>query len=250
MVQGDRRSWGRSAILAGSLWAASVAAELIFRPQRPDGSVENMAVFAVSLAAAVVGSLFLVHAFHGLRKLVTASGTRSLISRVGAWCAVLGAALLVLFTLLGLASGLVTGKVWEPSFLVFALAMLLLLLGQVTVGITSRRPARPRPAAHGRRSMRTGGRRRAGRSLARHRLVLAVRVLDRCGAAAPTDPHRGAGQGRARPTYWVRARRASWRARRSGSGVRYRRVTARTTSTAVAKSMRQPGCTASGRTPD
>ena len=138
MVQGDRRSWGRSAILAGSLWAASVAVELIFRPQRSDGSVENIAVFAVSLAAAVVGSLFLVHAFHGLRKLVTASGTRSLISRVGAWCAVLGAALLVLFTLLGLASGLVTGKVWEPSFLVFALAMLLLLLGQVTVGITSR----------------------------------------------------------------------------------------------------------------
>ena len=139
MVQSDRRSWGRSAILAGSLWAASVAAELIFRPQRPDGSVEDMAVFAVSLAAAVVGSLFLVHAFHGLRKLVTASGTRSLISRIGAWCAVLGAALLVLFTLLGLVSGLVTGKVWEPSFLVFALAMLLLLVGQVTVGITNRR---------------------------------------------------------------------------------------------------------------
>ena len=47
--------------------------------------------------------------------------------------------MLVLFTLLGLVSGLVTGKVWEPSFLVFALAMLLLLVGQVTVGITNRR---------------------------------------------------------------------------------------------------------------
>jgi hypothetical protein len=139
MVQSDRRSSGRSAILAGSLWAASVAAELVFRPQRPDGSVEDMAVFAMSLAAAVLGSLFLVHAFHGLRKLVTATDTKSRISRIGAWCAVLGAALLVLFTLLGLVSGLVTGKVWDPSFLVFALAMLLLLIGQVTVGVTSRR---------------------------------------------------------------------------------------------------------------
>ena len=50
-----------------------------------------------------------------------------------------GAVLLVLFTLLGLVSGLVTGKVWDPSFLVFALAMLLLFVGQVTVGIASRR---------------------------------------------------------------------------------------------------------------
>jgi hypothetical protein len=126
-------------MLAGSLWAASVAAELIFGPQRPDGSVEDMAVFAVSLAAAALGSLFLVHAFHGLRKLVTANGSRSPISRIGAWCAVLGAALLVLFTLLGLFSGLVIGRVWDSSFLVFALAMLLLLIGQVTVGITNRR---------------------------------------------------------------------------------------------------------------
>ena len=47
--------------------------------------------------------------------------------------------MLVLFTLLGLVSGLVTGKVWDPSFLVFALAMLLLFVGQVTVGIASRR---------------------------------------------------------------------------------------------------------------
>src|SRR5918998_942814 len=122
MVRSDTGSWGRSAILAGSLWAASVAAELIFRPQRPDGSVEDMAVFAASLAAAVVGSLFLVHALHGLRKLVTASGTSSLISRIGAWCAVAGAVLLVLFSLLGLVSGLVTRKVWDSSFLVFALA--------------------------------------------------------------------------------------------------------------------------------
>ena len=42
---------------------------------------------------------------------------------------------------------------------------------------------------------------------------------------------------------------ASWRARRNGSGVRRRRVSMVTTSTAVAKSMRQPGCTANGRTP-
>ena len=139
MVQGDRRSAGRSAILAGSLWAASVAAELIFRPQRPDGSVEDRAVFAVSLAAAVVGSLFLVHAFHGLRK--TGDGQRYQIPHLAHRCLVRGpgAALLVLFTLLGLVSGLVTGKVWEPSFLVFALAMLLLLVGQVTVGVTNRR---------------------------------------------------------------------------------------------------------------
>jgi hypothetical protein len=51
------------------------------------------------------------------------------------------------------------------------------------------------------------------------------------------------------PSSAARARRASRRARRSGSGVRARRTAVRTTDAAVSRSVRQPAWTTSGRAP-
>jgi hypothetical protein len=128
-----------SFLLAGCLWAVSVAGEIVFTPQEPDGSVVDPVLFALLVAAGVVGSLCLVNAFRSLRMLLSTPGRTSSAVRVGAWCCLIGAALLAAFSIVALVSGVWGGAVWEPSFIAFALGMLLLLAGQITLGLSLRR---------------------------------------------------------------------------------------------------------------
>ena len=131
-------------MLAGALWAAGVGAEIVLQPQRPDGSVAAPVLFALCAGAVVAGSVFLVSAFRGIRASVQASGRASVApagraQRTGSWCCVAGAVLLLAFSVAVLVSGLALGAVWEPSFLAFALGMLVLMAGQLTLGLALRR---------------------------------------------------------------------------------------------------------------
>ena len=141
---GVLRPSGTSAVLAGLLWAAGVGGEIALQPQRPDGSVVVPVLFGLCTVAAVAGAGFLVHAFRGLRAAALSSGGqparpagRTL--RAGSWSCVAGALLLLVFSAAILVSGLATGRVWEPSFLAFALGMVLLLGGQLAFGLALRR---------------------------------------------------------------------------------------------------------------
>ena len=140
--RGHFRSAGRSAVLAGLLWAAGVAGEILAKPQDADGSVNDPLLFGLAVAASVVGSAFLVHAFRRLHEAVQADGSGSRAAGIGGWCSVVGAAVVFIFSLLALGSGLAAGTVWEASFIAFALGMLLLLVGQVTLGLSMRRKQR------------------------------------------------------------------------------------------------------------
>ena len=138
------RSSGAFAILAGLLWAVGVGTEIVLRPQRPDGSVAAPVLFTFVTAAGLAGSLFLVLAFRGLRASVLTEGRASAAragraARAGSWCCVAGAVLLLVFAAASLVSGLAAGAVWEPSFLAFALGMLVLLGGQLALGLAVRR---------------------------------------------------------------------------------------------------------------
>lgn len=137
--RGPSRSAGRSAVLAGALWAAGVGGEILVKPQDADGSVNDPLLFGLAAAAVLVGSAFLVHAFRRLHEAVQADGSGSRAAGIGGWCSVVGAALLFIFSVVALVSGLGAGMVWEASFIAFALGMLLLLVGQTTLGLSMRR---------------------------------------------------------------------------------------------------------------
>lgn len=138
------RSSGTSAVLAGLLWAAGVGGEIAFQPQHPDGSVAAPVLFGLCTAAGVAGSGFLVHAFWVLRDAALTDGGQAARStsrtvRAGSGCCVAGALLLLVCSAAIMVSGLATGRVWEPSFLAFALGMVLLLGGQLALGLALRR---------------------------------------------------------------------------------------------------------------
>ena len=110
-----------------------VEGEWLFNPQRDDGTVTNMPVFALLLLAATAGFVLLLTAVRGLRA-QTACPTRP--ARIGALMTVAGAGLLVVFGLVGLVTALLKGSPLEASFIAFLLGMLLLSVGPVTWGLS------------------------------------------------------------------------------------------------------------------
>jgi hypothetical protein len=130
----DHRRTGAAAVVAGTLLLVSVAAELLWNVQHPDGSVTSTAGFAGYLGVFLVGTVALVVAVHGTGGLV-ASRT----GRVGRALTLSGAASLALFTASYLGSGLVSGRPAEALFWLFLLGFLLLVAGAVPLALGLRR---------------------------------------------------------------------------------------------------------------
>ncbi len=97
---------GRAAAASGVLMIAGVEGEWLFDPQRDDGTVTNMPVFALLLLTATAGFALLLIAVMGLRA-QTARSTRP--ARIGALMTVAGAGLLVVFGLVTLVTVLAEG---------------------------------------------------------------------------------------------------------------------------------------------
>ena len=134
----DRRT-GRAAVAAGVLLSASVAAELVWTVQRPDGTVTNLGGFTVYLVAWTAGAVALVVALLGLGGSRSAAGPLPRIGRIGRGIALAGAALLVSFGAVGLITALVSGAPAEWSFLLFAVGLLLVLVASVPLALGLRR---------------------------------------------------------------------------------------------------------------
>ena len=141
MVSEARRT-GRAAVLSGVLMIAGVEGEWVFDPQRDDGSVTSMPVFALLLATATAGFVLLLTAVLGLRAR-SARPTRP--ARIGALMTAAGAGLLVVFGLVALTTAVTTGAPLAASFVAFLLGMLLLSFGPATWALALRR----RPPARG-----------------------------------------------------------------------------------------------------
>jgi hypothetical protein len=128
----DRRT-GRAAVAAGVLMSVSVAAELVRPVQRPDGTVTDLPGFVAYVALWMLGAAALVVAVGGL-----VAGTRT--GAVGRALGLAGAGLLTAFGAVGLATALVAGSPADWSFLLFAVGLLLLVVGAVpfALGLRSR----------------------------------------------------------------------------------------------------------------
>jgi hypothetical protein len=127
----DRRT-GAAAVAAGVLLSASVAAELVWTVQRPDGTVTNLAGFALYLTAWTAGAVALVVALLGLGGTGSAAGPLPRSGRIGP-------VLLVGFGAVGLVTALVGGAPAEWSFLLFAVGLLLMLVAAVPLALGLRR---------------------------------------------------------------------------------------------------------------
>jgi hypothetical protein len=136
----DRRTGG-AAVAAGTLLFASVAAELLWTVQRPDGTVTNPAGFALYLTTWSAGAGALVVALLGLGGPGSVAGPLGRGGRIGRGIALAGAGLLVVFGVVGLVSALVTGAPVEESFLLFAVGLLLVGIGAVPLALAVRRSA-------------------------------------------------------------------------------------------------------------
>jgi hypothetical protein len=127
---------GVAAVAAGVLLSASVAAELVWTVQRPDGTVTNTPGFALYLIAWTAGAVALVVTLLGLGSV---QGPLPRAGRIGRATALAGAVLLVGFGLFGLVTGLAGGAPAEWSFLLFAVGLLLMLVGAVPLALGLRR---------------------------------------------------------------------------------------------------------------
>lgn len=134
----DARRAGPAALAAGALLAAGVGAELVIRVQEPDGTVTRPALFALYLASWVAGSAALAVATARLRTACAHQLPGARAGRATA-CAVVGAGLLTAFGVVALVTGLVDGAPLEAAFLLFALGLLLLVVGQVALARRMRR---------------------------------------------------------------------------------------------------------------
>jgi hypothetical protein len=130
------RLTGRAAAAAGVLMIIGVQGEWLFDPQRDDGTVTNLPVFALLLLTATAGFALLLIAVTGLRA-PSACSTRP--ARTGSLMTVAGAGSLVIFGLATLVTALLRGSPLEASFIAFLLGMLLLAVGPVTWGLSLRR---------------------------------------------------------------------------------------------------------------
>ena len=133
------RRTGNAAVAAGVLLSASVAAELVWTVQRPDGTLTNTAAFALYLVTWTAGALALTGALMGLGGSRPAAGPLPRSGRIGRGIALAGAVLLAAFGVVGLATALVSGAPAEWSFLLFAVGMLLLLASAVPLALGLRR---------------------------------------------------------------------------------------------------------------
>ena len=127
---------GRAATASGVLMIAGVEGEWLLDPQRDDGAVTNMPVFALLLLIATAGFALLLGAIIGLRA-ESARSTRP--ARIGSMMTLVGAGLLVVFGLVVLVTALLNGSPLEASFVAFLLGMLLLAVGPVTWGLALRK---------------------------------------------------------------------------------------------------------------
>lgn len=126
----------RAAVAAGVLMTAGVEGEWLLNPQRGDGTVTDKVGFALLLVVSTAGFVLLSLAAQGLRR-ECARHTRP--ARSGAMMTLVGAGLLVVFGVLVLVTGVVSGSPLEASFLAFALGLLLLSIGQAVWGLSLRR---------------------------------------------------------------------------------------------------------------
>ena len=134
----ERRTGG-AAVVAGALLFASVAAELVWTVQRPDGTVTNVAGFALYVTAWTAGAIALVVALLGLGGSRAAAGPLPRSGRIGRGIALAGAALLGAFGIVGLLTAWLDGAPAEWSFLLFAVGLLLMLVGAVPLALGLRR---------------------------------------------------------------------------------------------------------------
>ena len=121
---------GIAAVTAGALMFVSVAAELVWKVQRPDGTVSSTPGFAAFMIGFGIGTAALVVAVHGMRGLVSSRA-----GRVGRGIMLTGAGLLTVFAVLFLGSGLVAGRPMEAAFWLFFLGFLLIIAGAVPLGL-------------------------------------------------------------------------------------------------------------------
>ena len=131
----DRRT-GAAALTAGLLLFVSVASELVWNAQRPDGSVSNWPVMLFFLGGFLVGTVALAVAVHGLGR---GDVVLSRAGRVGRALSLAGAVLLTAFAFLYLATALATGTPLEAAFWLLLLGFVLLLLGSVPLALGLRR---------------------------------------------------------------------------------------------------------------
>ena len=132
----DRRT-GAAALTAGVLMFASVAIELVWNAQRPDGSVSNWTAMLLFLGGFLVGTAALVVAAHGLGRGPGTALSRA--GRAGRGLTLAGAALLTAFGLVYLTTALATGAPLEAAFWLFLLGFVLLVLGSVPLALGLRR---------------------------------------------------------------------------------------------------------------
>ena len=136
----DRRAGG-AAVAGGLLLAASVGAELLHPVQASDGTVLQDGLFAGYLAVWTVGAALLARAAAGL-------GGASRAAQTGRVLNLTGFVLLFVFGVVVLATGLL-GRPWEPSFVAFALGLLMVAAGSLTAGIARGRAGWPLMLAAG-----------------------------------------------------------------------------------------------------
>jgi hypothetical protein len=130
----DRRT-GTAALVAGVLMFLSVATELVWKVQHPDGSIASVAGIVAYLLAFIVGAAALTVAVHGLGPATATSRA----GRVGRRLSLAGAGLLTTFGLVFLATALMTGTPLEASFWLFLGGLLLLIAGSVPLALGLRR---------------------------------------------------------------------------------------------------------------
>jgi hypothetical protein len=133
----DRRT-GIAALGAGALLAAGVGAELVVHVQEPDGTVTRPFLFGLYLVSWIAGSAALAVAAGGLRSAAAQREPERRAGRATA-CAVIGAWLLTAFGVVAVVTGLAQGAPLEAAFLLFALGLLLLVIGQVALARRMRR---------------------------------------------------------------------------------------------------------------
>ncbi|MGY2082836.1 hypothetical protein [Blastococcus sp. SYSU DS0539] len=133
----DRRT-GAAALTAGVLMFASVATELIWNVQRPDGSVSDLPGFVLFLGGFALGVVALGTALHGLGHGRTGAAL-SRAGRIGRGLGLAGAGLLTVFAVVHLGTGLATGVPLGAAFWAFFLGFLLLIAGAVPLALGLRR---------------------------------------------------------------------------------------------------------------
>ncbi|MFP5370427.1 MAG: hypothetical protein ACLGI3_06725 [Actinomycetes bacterium] len=131
------RRTGAAALAAGVLMFGSVASELIWNVQRPDGSVSDVPGFLLFIGGFGLGTAALALAVLGLGR----DEQLSRAGRVGRRLTLTGAGLLTVFAAVFLVTGLATGTPQETAFWLFLLGFVLLVAGSVPLGLGLRSSA-------------------------------------------------------------------------------------------------------------